>query len=97
VPNDDQAQSQDLTVPAQPEKVIAAKAVIPTPTVATDDQVAMTETGTTKKRSLLRHQPVPHQQNPWKLQQRLLRYANQPRRQPMWLAPFYQATLLKHR
>ena len=43
IPNDDQAQSQDLTVPVQPEKVIAAKAVIPTPTVATDDQVAMTE------------------------------------------------------
>ena len=48
IPNDDQAQSQDLTVPVQPEKVIAAKAVIPTPTVATDDQVAMTKTGTTK-------------------------------------------------
>ena len=47
-PNDDQAQSQDLTVPVQPEKVIAAKAVIPTPTVATDDQVAMTKTGTTE-------------------------------------------------
>ncbi|MDA9986060.1 DUF4115 domain-containing protein [Alphaproteobacteria bacterium] len=48
IPNDDQAQSQDLTVPVQPEKVIAAKAVIPTPTVATDDQVAMTKTGTAK-------------------------------------------------
>jgi cytoskeleton protein RodZ len=48
IPNDDQAQSQDLTVPVQPEKVIAAKAVIPTPTVATDDQVAMTKTGTTE-------------------------------------------------
>ncbi|MDC1156790.1 DUF4115 domain-containing protein [Alphaproteobacteria bacterium] len=48
IPNDDQAQSQDLTVPVQPEKVIAAKAVIPTPTVATDDHVAMTKTGTTK-------------------------------------------------
>jgi len=48
IPNDDQAQSQDLTVPVQPEKVIAAKAVIPTPTVATDDQVAMTKTGITK-------------------------------------------------
>src|SRR6056300_1009658 len=48
IPNDDQAQSQDLTVPVQPEKVIAAKAVIPTPTVATDDQVAMTTTGTTE-------------------------------------------------
>jgi cytoskeleton protein RodZ len=47
-PNDDQAQSQDLTVPVQPEKVIAAKAGIPTPTVATDDQVAMTKTGTTE-------------------------------------------------
>ena len=46
IPNDDQAQSQDLTVPVQPEKVIAAKAVIPTPTVETDDQVAMTKTGT---------------------------------------------------
>jgi len=48
IPNDDQAQSQDLTVPVQPEKVIAAKAVIPTPTVETDDQVAMTKTGTTE-------------------------------------------------
>jgi cytoskeleton protein RodZ len=48
IPNDDQAQSQDLTVPVQPEKVIAAKAVIPNPTVATDDQVAMTKTGTTE-------------------------------------------------
>ena len=48
IPNDDQAQSQDLTVPVQPEKVIAAKAVIPTPTVATDDQVAMAKTGTTE-------------------------------------------------
>ena len=48
IPNDDQAQSQDLTVPVQPEKVIPAKAVIPTPTVATDDQVAMTKTGTTE-------------------------------------------------
>ena len=48
IPNDDQAQSQDLTVPVQPEKVIAAKAVIPTPTVATDDQVAMTKTSTTE-------------------------------------------------
>ncbi len=48
VPVDGQAQSQDLTVPVQPEKVIAAKAVIPTPTVATDDQVAMTKTGTTE-------------------------------------------------
>ena len=48
IPNDDQAQSQDLTVPVQPEKVIAAKAVMPTPTVAADDQVAMTKTGTTE-------------------------------------------------
>jgi cytoskeleton protein RodZ len=48
IPNDDQAQSQDLTVPVQPEKVIAAKAVMPTPTVATDDQGAMTKTGITK-------------------------------------------------
>ena len=48
IPNDDQAQSQDLTVPVQPEKVIAAKAVIPTPTVATDDHVAMTKTSTTE-------------------------------------------------
>jgi len=48
IPNDDQAQSQDLTAPVQPEKVIAAKAVIPTPTVATDDHVAMTKTSTTE-------------------------------------------------
>ena len=46
VPVDDQAQSQDLTAPAQPEKVTTAAAVIPTPSVATDDQAAMTETGT---------------------------------------------------
>ncbi len=48
IPNDDQAQSQDLTVPVQPEKFIAAKAAIPTPTVATDNLVAMTKTGTTE-------------------------------------------------
>ena len=48
IPNDDQTQSQDLTAPVQPEKVIAAKAVIPTPTVATDDHVAMTKTSTTE-------------------------------------------------
>ena len=44
VPVDGQAQSQDLTAPAQPEKVTTAAAVIPTPSVATDDQAAMTET-----------------------------------------------------
>ena len=51
VPVDDQAQSQDLTAPAQPEKVTTAAAVIPTPSVATprlatDDQAAMIETVT---------------------------------------------------
>ena len=44
VPVDGQAQSQDLTAPAQPEKVTAAAAVIPIPSVATDDRAVMTET-----------------------------------------------------
>jgi cytoskeleton protein RodZ len=48
VPVDGQAQSQDLTAPAQPKKVTTAAAVIPTPGVVTDDQAAMTETGTTE-------------------------------------------------
>jgi cytoskeleton protein RodZ len=46
VPVDGQAQSQDLTAPAQPKKVTTTAAVIPTPSVATDDQAAMTETVT---------------------------------------------------
>ena len=53
VPVDGQVQSQDLTAPAQPEKVTTAAAVIPAPSVAIDDQAAMTltltpETGLTE-------------------------------------------------
>ncbi|MDC1001537.1 DUF4115 domain-containing protein [Alphaproteobacteria bacterium] len=44
VPVDGQAQSQDLTAPAQPEKITTAAAVIPIPSVATDDRAVMTET-----------------------------------------------------
>jgi cytoskeleton protein RodZ len=44
VPGDGQAQRQDLTAPAQPEKVTTAAAEIPTPSVATDGQAVMTET-----------------------------------------------------
>jgi len=44
IPNDDQAQSQNLKAPAaQPEKVIAAKAVMPTPSVVIADPVAKTK------------------------------------------------------
>ena len=45
---DGQAQNQDLTLPAQPEKSIAAEVVIPAPGVATDDQATTTETITTE-------------------------------------------------
>ena len=45
---DGQAQNQDLTLTAQPEKLIAAEVVIPAPGVATDDQATMTETITTE-------------------------------------------------
>jgi cytoskeleton protein RodZ len=45
---DGQAQNQDLTLPAQPEKLIAAEVVIPVPSVATDDQAIPTETITTE-------------------------------------------------
>ena len=48
VPVDGQAQNQDLTLPAQPEKLIAAEAVIPAPRVATDDQAITTKTITTE-------------------------------------------------
>ncbi len=48
VPVDGQLQDQDLTMPAQPEKVITAEAVIPTPSVSTADQAVMTTTLTTK-------------------------------------------------
>jgi cytoskeleton protein RodZ len=48
VPVDGQAQNQDLTLPAQPEKLIAAEVVIPVPSVATDDQAIPTETITTE-------------------------------------------------
>ena len=47
VPVDGQAQNQDLTLPSQPEKFLAAEAVIPAPSVATDDQAITTETITT--------------------------------------------------
>ena len=43
VPVDGQAQSQNLTAPAQPDRAMSGKAVIPNPSVTTDDQVAMTE------------------------------------------------------
>ena len=45
---DGQAQNQDLTLPAQPEKLIAAEVVIPATSVATDDQATTTETITTE-------------------------------------------------
>jgi cytoskeleton protein RodZ len=45
---DGQAQNQDLTLPAQPEKLIAAEVVIVAPSVATDDQATTTETITTE-------------------------------------------------
>ena len=41
VPVDGQVQNQDLTLPAQPEKVITAEALIPTPSVVTAGQAAM--------------------------------------------------------
>ena len=44
VPVDGQAEGQDLTAPAKPEKVITAAAVIPAPSVVIDDQAVMTET-----------------------------------------------------
>jgi cytoskeleton protein RodZ len=47
-PVDGHVQNQELTLPAQPEKVITAEAVIPTPSVATADQAVMTKTLTTK-------------------------------------------------
>jgi cytoskeleton protein RodZ len=49
IPNDDQARSQNLIAPAvQPEKVIAAKALMPPPSVATADPVAKTKNVTVK-------------------------------------------------
>jgi cytoskeleton protein RodZ len=48
VPVDGQAQNQDLTLPAQPEKVITAEALIPTPSVATADQAVMAKPLATK-------------------------------------------------
>jgi cytoskeleton protein RodZ len=49
VPNDDQAQSENLTPPAaQPKKVIAAKAVIPNPSMVTADPAAETTNVTVK-------------------------------------------------
>ena len=48
VPVDGQAQNQDLTLPAQPEKVITAEALIPTPSVATADQAVMAKSLATK-------------------------------------------------
>jgi cytoskeleton protein RodZ len=48
VPVEGLVKNQDLTLPAQPEKVITAEAVIPTPSVATADQAVMTNTLTTK-------------------------------------------------
>ena len=48
VPVDGQVQNQDLKLPAQPEKMITAEAVIPTLSGATTDQAVMTKTLTTK-------------------------------------------------
>jgi len=48
VPVDGQVKNQDLTLPAQPEKVITAEAVISTPSVVSTDQAVMTKTLTTK-------------------------------------------------
>ena len=45
---DGQVQNQELMLPVQPEKVIAAGAVIPTPSVASADQAVMTKTLKTK-------------------------------------------------
>jgi cytoskeleton protein RodZ len=44
VPVDGKAQNQNMTEPAQPEKVTTAAVVSLTPSVATDDQAVMTET-----------------------------------------------------
>ena len=58
-PNDDQAQSQNLTAPAaQPEKVIAAKAVIPTPSVATADPAAEAKNVTVKTPAAVSAKPA---------------------------------------
>jgi cytoskeleton protein RodZ len=48
VPVDGQAQNQDLTLPAQPEKVITAEALIPIPSVETADQAVMAKPLATK-------------------------------------------------
>ena len=59
VPNYDQAQSQNLTAPtAQPEKVIAAKAVMPTPSAATADPAAETKNVTVKMPAVASANPV---------------------------------------
>ena len=59
VPNDDQAQSENLTAPAaQSEKVIAIKAVMPTPSMATADPVAKTKNVTVKTPAAASAKPV---------------------------------------
>ncbi|MDP4784716.1 MAG: DUF4115 domain-containing protein [Alphaproteobacteria bacterium] len=57
--NYDQAQSQNLTAPsAQPKKVIAAKAVMPTPSAATADPAAETKNVTVKMPAVASANPV---------------------------------------
>ena len=57
--NYDQAQSQNLTAPsAQPKKVIAAKAVMPTPSAATADPAAETKNVTVKMPAVSSANPV---------------------------------------
>ena len=57
--NYDQAQSQNLTAPsAQPKKVIAAKAVMPTPSSATADPAAETKNVTVKMPAVASANPV---------------------------------------
>jgi cytoskeleton protein RodZ len=59
VPNDDQAQSENLIAPAaHPEKVIAVKAVMPTPSMATVDPVATTKNVTVKTPAAASAKPV---------------------------------------
>ncbi len=59
IPNDDQAQSQNLTAPAaQPEKVIAANALMPTRSVTTADLAAKTKNVTVKMPAAASAKPV---------------------------------------
>ena len=75
VPVDGQVQNQDLTLPAQPEKVITAEALIPTPSVATADQAVMAKPSR-RKPLRRRRQPPSLQRILLKLQRGLSRHAN---------------------